>query len=96
MLAHYCPRYPVFTIRFRFGKSIFNLEIFTRFMSCITELYNDSYINKTKTIKPSIYNDLSPRALALTLALAHWIMRDGTFNGVNLLLCTDSYSIKKK
>jgi hypothetical protein len=88
ILAHYCPRYPVFTIRSRFGKPFYSLEIFTRSMSCITELYNDYYINKTKIIKPCIYNDLTP------IALAHWIMGDGTFNGISILLCTDSYSIK--
>jgi hypothetical protein len=64
ILAHYCPRYPVFTERFRFGKPIFNLEIITRSMPCITELYNNYYINKTKTIKPCIYNDLTPVGLA--------------------------------
>ena len=29
------------------------------------------------------------------VALAHWIMGDGTFNGITLLLCTDYYSIKE-
>jgi hypothetical protein len=57
-------------------------------MPCITELYNSYYINKTKTIKPSVYNELTP------VALAHGIMGYGTFNGFTLLLCTDSYSRK--
>jgi hypothetical protein len=57
-------------------------------MPCITELYHDYYANKIKVIKPCIYNDLTP------IALAHWIMGDGTFNGITLLFCTDSYSIK--
>ena len=46
-------------------------------------------MNKVKVIKPFIYNDLTP------IALAHWIMGDGIFNGTTLLLCTDSYSIKE-
>ena len=88
-MAHYCARYPIFNERFRFGKSILNLEILTRSMLCITELYNKFYLNKVKVIKPSIYNDLT------SVGLAHWIMGDGTFNGITLLLCTDSYTIKE-
>ena len=89
ILAHYCPRYPIFTERFRFGKPLLSLEIVTRSMPCITELHAKFYVNKIKIIKSSIYNDLTP------IALAHWIMGDGTFNGITLLLCTDSYSIKE-
>ena len=63
-LAHYCPRYPIFNERFRFGKIILNLEILTRSMLCITELHNKFYLNKVKVIKPSIYNDLTPVELA--------------------------------
>ena len=58
-------------------------------MPFITELYNKFYINKIKVIKPSIYNDITP------IVLAHWIMGNGTYNGITLLLCTDSYSIKE-
>lgn len=57
-------------------------------MPCITELYHHFYIEKVKTITFSIYNNLTP------VALAHWIMGNGTFNGISLLLCTDFYSIK--
>jgi hypothetical protein len=89
ILAHYCPRYPIFKERFIFGKSLLSLEIVTRSMPCITELYSNFYMNKIKVIKPFIYNDLTP------IALAHWIMGDGIFNGTTLLLCTDSYSIKE-
>ena len=31
----------------------------------------------------------------IIFTLTPWIMRDGTFNGITLLLCTDSYSIKE-
>ena len=52
------------------------MEIHTRSMLCITELYSLFY--KNKTIKFSVYNELT------SIALAHWIIGDGT----------DSYSIK--
>jgi len=89
ILAHYCSWYPIYNERFRFGKPTYNLEIITRSMICITELHNKFYVEKVKSIKPSIYNDLT------SIALAHWIMGDGTFNGITLLLCTDSYSTKE-
>jgi len=57
-------------------------------MLCITKLYSLFYINKTKIIKLSVYNELT------YIALAHWIIGDGTFKGIILLFCTDSYSIK--
>ena len=44
------------------------LEIITRSMLCITELHNKFYVEKVKTIKPSIYNNLTP------VGLAHWII----------------------
>ena len=37
ILSHYCTRYPVF--RERYGRSTFSLEIHTRSILCITELY---------------------------------------------------------
>jgi len=57
-------------------------------MLCITELYCLFYINKTKIIKFSVYKELT------LIALAHWIIGDGTFKGITLLFCTDSCSIK--
>jgi hypothetical protein len=39
ILSHYCTRYPVFRERHRYGRSIFSLEIHTRSILCITELY---------------------------------------------------------
>jgi hypothetical protein len=35
-----------------------------------------------------VYNELT------SIALAHWIIGDGTFKGIILLFCTGSYSIK--
>jgi hypothetical protein len=35
-----------------------------------------------------VYNELT------SIALAHWIFGDGTFNGIILWFCTDSYFIK--
>ena len=89
ILAHYCYSNPAFVKRKKYGKSLYSLVFQIRSMPCITELHKHYYINKTKIVKFSIYNDLTP------VALAHWIMGDVTFNGITLLLCTDCYSIKQ-
>lgn len=88
-LSHYCQSYPKLNVSYRLGKPSYILRIATRSMPCITELYNKFYVNKVKIIKPSIYNDLTP------IALAHWITGDGSYNGKGLVLCTDSFKIKE-
>ena len=88
-LSHYCQSYPKLSVSYRLGKPSYILRIATRSMPCITELYYNFYLNKIKIIKPLIYFDLTP------IALAHWIMGDGSYNGKGLLLCTDSFEIKE-
>jgi hypothetical protein len=88
-LNHYCQSYPKLSVSYRLNKPSYTLRITTRSMSCITELYSNYYLNKIKIIKPLIYFDLTP------IALAHWIMGDGTYNRRGLLLCTDSFKIKE-
>jgi LAGLIDADG DNA endonuclease family len=63
-LSHYCQSYPKLSVSYRLGRPSCVLKIATRSMSCITELYYNYYLNKIKIIKPSIYNDLTPIALA--------------------------------
>ena len=88
-LNHYCQSYPKLSVSYRLGKPSHTLRIATRSMPCITELYNNFYLNKIKIIKPLIYFDLTP------IALAHWIIGDGSYTGKGLLLCTDSFKIKE-
>lgn len=64
ILALYCFSYPVFVKRNRYGKSLHSLVLRTRSMPCIKELHKDYYINKTKIVKFSIFNDLIPVTLA--------------------------------
>lgn len=63
-LSHYCQSYPKLSVSYRLGKPSYILRIATRSMPCITELYIKFYFNKIRIIKPSIYNDLTPIALA--------------------------------
>ncbi len=88
-LSHYCQSYPKLSVSYRLGRPSYVLRIATRSMPCITELYNNYYLNKIKIIKPSIYNDITP------IPLAHLILGDGSYNGKGILLCTDSFKIKE-
>jgi len=82
---HYYQSYPKLIVREEWGKTIYRLKFATRSMPCITELQKYFYENRINIIKPSIYFHITPIALAL------WIMGDGSFTGKGLILCTDSF-----
>lgn len=60
-------------------------------MPCFSELHSLFYVNKVKVIPDSIYDLLTP------IALAHWICGDGKAASKvgGLILCTDSYSVQE-
>jgi|1185.fasta_scaffold123034_2 hypothetical protein len=88
LLSHYCSSYPQLITATFAGKSFYGLQFRTRSMPCLTELHPLFYVNKVKVIPHNIYELLTP------IALAHWIMRDGTNEKGGLILCTDSFSLK--
>jgi len=88
LLSPYCSSYPVFKHRTSFGKSTFSLQLETRSLPCLTQLYSLFYINGIKIIPTEIYDLLTPSALA------HFIMGDGAKSRNGLLLCTNSYKIE--
>lgn len=89
LLAHYCSSYPALRIRMRLGTVTLSLQFFTRSLPCLTALFNLWYFNGRKIIPANIFHDLTP------LALAHWIMGDGTAHNNGLVLCTDSNSLEE-
>ena len=89
-LSHYCSSYPVLRIRSRLGNKNIEWQLLTRAMPCITELYHLFYVNPDKKVIPqNIYELLTP------VALAHWILGDGSAIGSGLRLGTDSFTIKE-
>lgn len=64
ILSHYCSRNAIYRERVRKGKINCSLEILTRSLSCLTELYNIFYVDKVKVIPEDVYNLLSPVVLA--------------------------------
>lgn len=87
-LYPYCYSYP------RLEKTIINFKKYylvvfgTRTYPCLNELYQMFMHNGKKCVPDNIFEELTP------IALAHWIMCDGTFTGWGLLICTDSFTIK--
>lgn len=70
----------------RTNKTYKSLNFWTKSLPELTELYNVFYIDKVKIVP----KDLS---LLTPIALAHWIMQDGSrTTSKGLYLCTDSFS----
>src|SRR3954453_7722635 len=86
---------PLCQAMFKFGTGLrkgtvcyFN-NFHTRSLPFLTELHTLFYVNGVKVIPDVLimYYLLTP------IALAHWIIGDGTWNNSGLILCTDSFSI---
>ena len=88
-LSHYCPSYPRITRTTVKGIKHSALQINTRAMPCITELYHLFYENGIKIVPKDLYNLLTPEALA------HWIAGDGTRGTSGIYLQTQSFTIKE-
>lgn len=87
LLSHYCASVPYIDNTIVKGILYYSLRFDTRALPCFTILYDLFYINKIKVIPIEIYDLLCP------VALAYWIMGDGTGNAFKgLYLCTDSFS----
>lgn len=70
----------------RTGQTYKSLNFWTKSLPMLTELYHLFYFNKVKRV-PSDLSLLTP------LALAHWIMQDGSRGTCRgLYICTDSFS----
>lgn len=52
ILIHYCSCYPVYRKRTRLGKINYSLELATRTLPCLTELYYQFYVKGVKVIPP--------------------------------------------
>lgn len=88
---------PLFTVKYRknsyfdkrTGKTYTNLNFWTKTLPMLNDFYNIFYINKIKVVP----NDL---LLLTPIALAHWIMQDGS-RGTSrgLYICTDSFTLNE-
>lgn len=99
LLSHFCSSIPYHDNAKLKGKFYYGIRMDTRAYSCLTDLYElfyipitqpDGKISYKKIVPLDIYNLLTP------MALAYWIMGDGSGNASKgLYLCTDSCASPK-
>ena len=86
LLSHYCKSFPALDIGFRNGVRTVAVYFNTRSLPCFTAIYSLFYNNDGKFVPLDIFNLLTP------IALAHWIMGDGSHHNHGLDLCTNSFT----
>lgn len=87
ILAHFCSTLPYLDPTIVKNVLYNSIRMDTRAYPSLTILYHMFYINKVKIVPADIFNLLTP------VALAYWIMGDGTGNSYKgLYLCTDSFT----
>jgi len=78
---------PYFNTSVRKGTQCFSYILRTPSLPFLTVLKSLFYINGIKCIPECIFDLLTP------IALAHWIMGDGYWDGAGTVLCTDSFTL---
>lgn len=86
ILSHYSSSFPILIKGKRNNAITYGVQFFTRSLPCFTKIHNLFYVNKVKAVPQDIYNLLTP------IALAHWIMGDGSVQRHGLIICTDSFT----
>jgi hypothetical protein len=86
LLSHYCSSMPYLESSLARGNLNYNFRFETRAYPVFTSLRNIWYPDGTKLVPDTIYNYLSP------LALAHWAQGDGSKQSTGFVLCTESFS----
>lgn len=88
-LSHYCSSLPGLRSGMRAGVPFFAVEFGTRALPCITVLHSLFYVSSGPKILPPVeilYELLTP------VALAHWIIGDGSVSQHGIFLCTESFT----
>lgn len=92
-LAYLCSGLPMWGKVIKRGKIFFSIAFQTRQLDCLNEIFNlffkSNNVIRTKTIKPELFFYLD------NIALAHWIMGDGSKRKNGLILCTDNFSLQE-
>jgi hypothetical protein len=87
LLAPYCHSIPCLVNKKTKGIVYPALQFETRALPCFINLYDQFITNGTEPVPVSLYDLLTP------IALAHWICGDGYFRNGGVAFATDSYSI---
>lgn len=84
-----CGSLPIMTTGKRGNTTTLSISFKTRALPCLTLFYLQFYINGTKIVPASLLINLDG------VALAYWIMSDGSFEKGGLILCTDNFTMKE-
>ena len=85
-----CSGYPWLVKTLKRGKLFYAVEIQTRQLKCLNEIYNLFFGNcNIKSIKPELYDYID------YISIAYWIMGDGAKKNKGITLCTDSFTFKE-
>ena len=90
-LCYITNSYPKLEIGKRNDTITFGIYFLTRQLNCLENLHKIWYDKKIKILPPLdiLYFSLTPRAIA------HWIMRDGSFRDHGLTLYTNNFTIQE-
>ena len=89
-LSSLCSGYPWLTKNIKRGKLFFSIEMGTRQLNSLMEVYNLFYLDPNKKIiKVELFDYLD------YISIAYWIMGDGAKKNKGITLCTDSFSFKE-
>jgi len=92
-LAILCSNYPILVSNMMKGKKFNALTFQTRQLTCLNEIFELFYTNISHTSKKVIKYDLF--FYLDYLAIAYWIMGDGSKRNKGITLCTDNFTIQE-
>ena len=84
----YCNSFPIPVWTRQKGKTHLGVQVTTRSLPFLTEIWNEWYSTGEKRLSSNIYELLTP------VVIAHWIMGDGNrHKELGLVLATDAYTL---
>jgi len=89
LLSHYCQSPPYSVNTTLNGQKFFGIEFITRTYPCFTSLYSVWYLNRVKLLPLTIFEDLTPVALAV------WAQGDGSKHNSGFAFCTHCFTLQQ-
>lgn len=88
LFSTFCSSLPFLTAGLNHGHIFYSISLKTRALPCFTFYFNQFYVNKMKLIPAYLLINLD------AVAIAYWIMSDGSYKKGAMILCTDSFNLR--